>query len=111
MTPPAIRAIAGFCQPPEMPGTPNVSWGAEAFLDTMMVNGTVYPTLTVEPQTYRFRILNAAHDRFLNLQLYKASPIVSSHHRHQRGQRLYLRSCCHHHGWTARAPPLRQPWI
>ena len=30
-------------QPPEMPGTPNVSWGAEAFLDTMMVNGTAYP--------------------------------------------------------------------
>ena len=31
-------------QPPEMPGTPNVSWGAEAFLDTMVVNGTAYPT-------------------------------------------------------------------
>ena len=60
-----------------MPGTPNPSWGAEAFLDTMMVNGTAYPTLTVQPQQYRFRILNASHDRFLNLQLYKASPIVS----------------------------------
>ena len=55
-----------------MPGTPNVSWGAEAFLDTMMVNGTAYPTVTVQPQDYRFRILNAAHDRFLNLQLYVA---------------------------------------
>ena len=31
------------------------------------------PTVTVQPQAYRFRILNAAHDRFLNLQLYKAS--------------------------------------
>lgn len=64
-------------QPPEIPGTPNVSWGAEAFLDTMMVNGTVYPTLPVQAQPYRLRILNASHDRFLNLQLYKATPIVS----------------------------------
>jgi FtsP/CotA-like multicopper oxidase with cupredoxin domain len=67
----------GFCQPPEMPGTPNPSWGAEAFLDTPLVNGTAYPTLTVDPKAYRLRILNAAHDRFLNLQMYKASPIVS----------------------------------
>jgi FtsP/CotA-like multicopper oxidase with cupredoxin domain len=64
-------------QPPEIPGTPNVSWGAEAFLDTVMVNGAAYPTVTLDPKAYRFRILNAAHDRFLNLQLYKASPIVS----------------------------------
>lgn len=71
-------AITGFCQPPYIPGTPNVSWGAEAFLDAMVVNGTAYPKFTVAPQAYRFRILNASHDRFLNLQLYKASPIVSS---------------------------------
>ncbi|UFS70219.1 choice-of-anchor D domain-containing protein [Geomonas sp. RF6] len=63
-----------FCQPPEIPGTPDVSWGAEAFLDTMVVNGTVYPTTTVKPEKYRLRILNAAHDRFLNLQLYQADP-------------------------------------
>ena len=61
-----------------MPGTPNVSWGAEAFLDTPVVNGKVYPTLTVEPKPYRFRVLNAAHDRFFNLQIYQASSIVSS---------------------------------
>lgn len=70
-------AVTGFCQPPFIPGTPNVSWGAEAFLDAMIVNGTAYPKLTVNPQQYRLRILNAAHDRFLNLQFYKASPIVS----------------------------------
>ena len=35
-----------------------------------MVNGTVYPYLTVEPKAYRFRILNACNDRFVNLQLY-----------------------------------------
>ena len=60
-------------QPPEMPGTPNVSWGAEAFMDTMLVNGTAYPSVTVPAGPVRFRILNAAHDRFLNLQLYKAA--------------------------------------
>jgi len=64
--------IVNFCQPPERPGTHNPSWGAEAFLDTMVVNGAVYPTLTVQPQKYRLRILNAAHDRFLNLQFYRA---------------------------------------
>ncbi|MDD5642973.1 MAG: multicopper oxidase domain-containing protein, partial [Syntrophales bacterium] len=42
----------------------------EAFMDTMMVNGTCYPYLNVEPKAYRFRILNASNDRFLNLQLY-----------------------------------------
>jgi FtsP/CotA-like multicopper oxidase with cupredoxin domain len=63
-----------FCQPPERPSTPNPSWGAEAFLDTPVINGTAYPTLTVDPKQYRFRILNGAHDRFWNLQLYQADP-------------------------------------
>ncbi|MBJ6750324.1 choice-of-anchor D domain-containing protein [Geomonas anaerohicana] len=69
-------AVAGFCQPPLIPGTPDTSWGAEAFLDTMVVNGTAYPKLTVDPKPYRLRILNAAHDRFLNLQLYQADASV-----------------------------------
>lgn len=68
-----------LCQPPERPGTPSPSWGAEAFLDTMVVNGAAYPKLALPAaQPYRFRILNASHDRYLNLQLYKASPIVSA---------------------------------
>ena len=49
----------------------------EAFMDTPVVNGTAYPTLTVDPKAYRFRILNAANDRFFNLQLYKATSIVN----------------------------------
>ncbi len=44
----------------------------EAFMDTMLVNGTAYPYLTVAPTAYRFRILNACNDRNLNLQLYTA---------------------------------------
>jgi FtsP/CotA-like multicopper oxidase with cupredoxin domain len=61
-----------WCEPPLMPGTPYNSMGMESFNDTPVVNGTAYPTLTVDPKTYRFRILNAANDRFFNLSLYKA---------------------------------------
>ncbi len=43
-----------------------------AYLDTPVINGTAYPTLTVDPKAYRFRILNASGDRYLNLGLYKA---------------------------------------
>lgn len=55
-----------------MPGTPNISMGMEAFNDTPLVNGTAYPTVTLDPKTYRFRILNGANDRFWNLSLYVA---------------------------------------
>ena len=41
-------------------------------MDTPVVNGTAYPMLPVQRKAYRFRILNAANDRFLNLQLYYA---------------------------------------
>src|SRR5665648_487134 len=60
----------------EIPDAPDPAMGMEAFNDTTIVNGTAYPTLTVDPKAYRLRILNAANDRFMNLQLYKASPIV-----------------------------------
>ena len=63
-----------WCEPPMMPGTPYNSMGMEAFNDTPVVNGTVYPTVTVEPKAYRLRILNAASDRFFNLSLFKADP-------------------------------------
>jgi FtsP/CotA-like multicopper oxidase with cupredoxin domain len=44
----------------------------EAFMDTMMVNGTAYPYVEVPPTAVRFRILNACNDRYLNLSLFKA---------------------------------------
>jgi FtsP/CotA-like multicopper oxidase with cupredoxin domain len=59
-------------QPAQVPGTPNPSMGMESFFDTPMVNGTAYPSLEVDPKAYRFRVLNAANDRFWNLQLYEA---------------------------------------
>ena len=71
------------------PGTPTVlnpdaatgsivSGVPEAFMDTMLVNGTVYPTVTVSAQPYRLRILNAGNDRTLNLSLFVADPTVTS---------------------------------
>ncbi len=56
---------------------PSGNWGdvtttPEAFMDTAMVNGTPYPTLTVDPKAYRLRMLNGANDRFLNLSFFQA---------------------------------------
>ena len=61
---------------PFIPGTPNPSSPGEAFMDTPTINGVAYPYLEVQPQAYRFRILNAADDRFFNLQWYLADPSV-----------------------------------
>ncbi len=44
----------------------------ESFMDTPVVNGAAYPYQIVQPQAYRFRILNACNDRMLNLQIYQA---------------------------------------
>jgi FtsP/CotA-like multicopper oxidase with cupredoxin domain len=68
--------VAGGSEPPVIPGTPNPSMVPEGFMDTPIVNGTAYPYLKVAPQAYRFRILNACNDRFLNLQIYYAKSNV-----------------------------------
>ena len=65
-------------EPALMPSTPNPSQGMENYNDTPMVNGTAYPVLDVQPKSYRFRILNAANDRFFNLQMYIADPTTVS---------------------------------
>ena len=69
---PACNPDLGWCEPALMPGVPYLSMGMESFNDTPVVNGTAYPTLSVDPKPYRFRILNAANDRFFNLSLYQA---------------------------------------
>ncbi|MBI1377354.1 MAG: hypothetical protein GC157_07725 [Frankiales bacterium] len=69
---------ADFCQPAQIPGTPNVSTGMEAFNDTPVVNGVAYPTTTLDPKAYRFRILNGSNDRFWNLQWYVADPTTGT---------------------------------
>lgn len=63
-----------FCEPAQIPGTPNISAGMEQFNDTPVVNGVAYPKVTLQPKSYRLRILNAANDRFFNFQWYVADP-------------------------------------
>jgi FtsP/CotA-like multicopper oxidase with cupredoxin domain len=56
----------------------DVTTTPEAFLDTPLINGQAYPYLNVDPRAYRFRVLNATNDRFLNLGLYVADPTQCS---------------------------------
>ena len=42
-------------------------WNPEAFFQVMVVNGVSWPVLEVEPDLYRFRLLNGCNSRFLNL--------------------------------------------
>jgi FtsP/CotA-like multicopper oxidase with cupredoxin domain len=69
---PYYDPVAAPWEPPQIPGTPDISVVAESFFDTPVVNGTAYPYLEVDPKAYRLRILNAANDRFWNLMLFKA---------------------------------------
>jgi FtsP/CotA-like multicopper oxidase with cupredoxin domain len=78
--------VAPYCEPAITPGTPNISAGMEQFNDTPIVNGTAYPTLTVDPKSYRLRILNAANDRFFNLQWYVGETSTASTHTNKAGQ-------------------------
>jgi spore coat protein A, manganese oxidase len=53
-------------------GIPDAPWVPEAFGESMIVNGRMFPYLDVEPRKYRFRILNAANGRFFHLSLSNA---------------------------------------
>lgn len=50
------------------------TWNPEAFFNTMVVNGTTWPTMQVAPAKYRLRLLNGCNSRFLNLALFVLSP-------------------------------------
>ena len=45
-------------------------WNPEAFFNVMVVNGVSWPSLDVANALYRFRLLNGANSRFLNLALF-----------------------------------------
>ena len=66
--------------PPSI-GTRNLPKGAsivpEAFFDTTLVNGGLYPTVSVAPKRIRFRILNASQARFYHLNLHPESNKVA----------------------------------
>ena len=53
---------------------PTVPPAAEFFGESVLVNGKVWPHLTVEPRKYRFRILNASNARFYHLRLVESDP-------------------------------------
>jgi FtsP/CotA-like multicopper oxidase with cupredoxin domain len=74
---PVPNPYSGPNEPPMIPGVPYNSMAMESFVDTPVVNGMAYPYLEVDPKAYRFRILNAADDRFFNLQIYEATNILS----------------------------------
>jgi FtsP/CotA-like multicopper oxidase with cupredoxin domain len=44
-------------------------WNPEAFFNVMVVNGVSWPNLDVEPDLYRFRLLNGCNSRFINISL------------------------------------------
>ncbi len=49
---------------------PTPSCIPEAFFDTILVNGAVFPYLSLKAKRYRLRILNGSNARFYNLCLY-----------------------------------------
>ena len=49
-------------------------WNPEFFGNTMVVNGVEWPTFEVEPDLYRFRLLNGCDSRFLNLSMFVVNP-------------------------------------
>lgn len=53
---------------PPVPGV-NPSVVPEFFGNTILVNGTVWPFLNVEPRKYRFRIVNGSNSRFYRMKL------------------------------------------
>jgi FtsP/CotA-like multicopper oxidase with cupredoxin domain len=88
-------------QPPKIPDMPFPSMPGEAFMDTPVVNGTAYPYLQVQPKAYRFRILNAADDRFFNLQMYVADPAAPTE--------VLTVSACGTEGLPADSPNIPDP--
>jgi len=64
--------VPSFGEPLQTP-PPTPSVVPEFFGDTILVNGTVYPYIEVQPRRYRFRMLNACNARFLNPRLVYAA--------------------------------------
>jgi len=72
-TNPKGRLDWGVTADPPSQGTkllPPVSAIPEAFFDTIIINGGIYPKVSVPPKRVRFRLLNASQARFYHLNLY-----------------------------------------
>lgn len=55
-------------------GDPQAPWVPEAYSNTILCNGKLFPYLEVEPRPYRFRVLNAANGRSFHLTLSSGQP-------------------------------------
>lgn len=61
--------VSGEIFYPFAPASTNGPWLGEYFGDCMVVNGRIWPSLTVEPAMYRFRLLNGSNARILDLNI------------------------------------------
>lgn len=66
--PPALPVYAGLNGPPTNP-TIHPYWNPEFFGDVIVVNGRSWPYLVVEPQRYRFRLLNGSNARVYEIRV------------------------------------------
>ncbi len=66
-----------FIGDPNYPSDIPAMWNPEAFFNVMVVNGVSWPTLNVEPDRYRFRLLNGCNSRFLNLSMFVVDPATN----------------------------------
>ena len=57
-------------------GDPTAPWVPEIYGDVVMVNGTLFPFLQVEPRAYRFRVLNASNTRVFRFSLSNSMPFT-----------------------------------
>ena len=81
------------CTPPakgtEPVPTP-VSLVPEAFFDTILINGGVYPKVSVTPKRVRFQLLNGSQARFYHLNLYlESSQTPGEANLHVPGPKMY----------------------
>ena len=71
-----FNADGSLLYPVADPST-NGPWISEYFGDVMLVNGKVWPKLTVEPAVYRFRVLNGCNARIMDLSIANAAGTAS----------------------------------
>lgn len=60
----------------ENPQAPNPTHLPEMFGDVILVNGTAWPVLAVEPRKYRFRIVNGSDSRVYDMRLSNGAPFI-----------------------------------
>ena len=68
-----------FCEPPLIPGTPNISVGMEQFNDTPIVNGTAYPTIDAAAEVVPPAHAERGQRPLLQLPVVRRRPHHSEH--------------------------------